>query len=79
MSFYRLLGKFTNNGPLFLSDSESEDENDFTALEEYKKQRAEYDNKHAYEGKTTNSYTEKSYIDMVNAMNHKVRKGMQNL
>ena len=32
MITFFLAGGFTNNGPLFLSDSDSEDEDDFTAF-----------------------------------------------
>ena len=73
-------GGFTNNGPLFLSDSDSEDEDDFTALEEYKKHRAEHEQAaQQTEGISPNSFTEKNYIDVMNALNQKVRKSMQNL
>ena len=80
MITFFLAGGFTNNEPLFLSDSDSEDEDDFTALEEYKKHRAEYEQAaQPSERISPNTFTEKNYIDVMNALNHKVRKSMQNL
>ena len=77
---HSLGGGYTNNGPLFLSDSESEDEDDFTALEEYKKHRAEHEHTtKASEKISPNPFPEKNYIDMINTINQKVRKSMQNL
>ena len=75
------LGGYTNNGPLFLSDSESEDEDDFRALEEYKKHRAEHEHTAppTSDRVAQNTFTEKNYIDLMNSINQKVRKSMQNL
>ena len=62
-------------------DSDSEDENDFEfrTLEEYKKHRAEHEHSApTSERVAQNTFTEMNYMDLMNSINQKVRKSMQN-